>query len=305
MRAKVLSMLMAIAEKDTSMVLLTGDLGFGLFEPFIEKFPEQFFNLGIAEQNMIGVAAGLALSGKSVFVYSIGNFPSFRCLEQIRNDLCYHNLNVNIIALGGGFNYGGLGMSHHATEDLSVMRAIPNLTVVAPSNANDAATAVSLLHKTPGPSYLRLEKCGINSFTDQKLFIGKATHINKGEDCCIVATGSIAKEAVEAAKQLKNEQNIDCQVIDMHTIKPMDVEQCELLIKNHKLIITLEENSIIGGLYGAIAEVAARIQSNCLIVPMGIKDHYSHIVGDQQFLRNYYQLNSQAIVDLITSKIKT
>lgn len=304
MRTSVLHSLMDIAKQDPSMILITGDLGFGLFEPFIALYPQQFLNLGIAEQNMIGVAAGLALSGKKVFVYSIGNFPSFRCLEQIRNDLCYHNLNVNIIALGGGYNYGGLGMSHHATEDLSIMRSLPNITVVAPSNANDAGQAILALYERTGPSYLRLEKCNVESYSDKNFEVGKANTIYEGIDCCIIAIGGITSEAMLAAKKLSKEQNIYCSVIDMHTLKPLDKVTCVALTKKYKVIITVEENTLLGGLYGAIAEVIASLNINCQLIPIGINDHYSSIVGDQAYLRSYYNIDNQAIYKTTLTHLK-
>ncbi len=304
MRTSVLQSLMDIAKKDPSMILITGDLGFGLFEPFIDQYPEQFLNLGIAEQNMIGVAAGLALSGKKVFVYSIGNFPSFRCLEQIRNDLCYHNLNVNIVALGGGYNYGGLGMSHHATEDLSIMRALPNMTVVAPSNAYDASKATRSLYEKVGPSYLRLEKCHARSYPGKGFEMEKANTINEGLDCCIIAIGSITGEAMLAASNLSKEQGIYCNVIDMHTLKPLDIKACVKLAQKYKTIITVEENTLIGGLYSAIAEVLAPLNINCQLIPIGIKDHYSSIVGDQEFLRNYYNIDNKTIYQTVLTHFK-
>ena len=146
MRDAFMNALFDLAELDSDVMLLTGDLGFGVFEEFEEKHPSQYLNVGVAEQNMIGIATGLALEGKKIFVYSIGNFPTLRCLEQIRNDACYHMLNINIIASGGGFSYGGLGMSHHATEDLSIMRALPDMSVVAPATAWEAGEAIMGLY---------------------------------------------------------------------------------------------------------------------------------------------------------------
>ena len=151
---------MDIAEKDKNVVLITGDLGFGVLKPFWEKFPDQFINAGIAEQDMTGFAAGMALCGKTVFTYSIGNFPTLRCIEQIRNDCAYHNANVKIVCVGGGFTYGPLGMSHHATEDIAVMRAMPDVTVFAPGDAAEAAACTKAMYETPGTCYLRLGRGG-------------------------------------------------------------------------------------------------------------------------------------------------
>ena len=158
MRDTFIEQLTKIARNDPNVLLLTGDLGFGVFENFRKEYPKQFLNVGVAEQNMSMIAAGLALKGKRVFTYSIGNFPTLRCLEQIRNDICYHDLNVTIVSIGGGFSYGALGMSHHATEDLSIMRALPNITCVAPSSLEETKDATFQLYKKKGPSYLRLDK---------------------------------------------------------------------------------------------------------------------------------------------------
>ncbi len=304
MRNSVVNALSSLAENDPDLILISGDLGFGVFEDFIDRFPKQFFNLGIGEQNMIGVAAGLALSGKSVFVYSIGNFPSFRCLEQIRNDICYHQLNVNILALGGGFNYGGLGMTHHATEDLSIMRALPNMTLVAPSNGNDAAGAVLALHNTPGASYLRLEKTELNLEHESHFCLGRARLLRKGDDCCIISTGGIVSEALQAA-MLLSEQNIKCEVVDLHTLKPLDTEFLKEIFLKHKFIFTVEENTLIGGLYGAVSEYLVSLSCRCRLRGIGLNDLYSSIVGEQSYLRKHYNLDRDSIVELIKQQLST
>src|SRR5436189_1736405 len=156
MRLSFIQSLCEAAERDGRVHLLTADLGYSVVEPFARAFPRRFTNVGVAEQNLIGVAAGLALCGKVAFVYSIANFPTLRCLEQIRNDVCYHDASVKIVAVGGGFAYGALGMSHHATEDLAVMRAIPRMTVVAPGDPVEAELATRAIAASPGPCYLRL-----------------------------------------------------------------------------------------------------------------------------------------------------
>ncbi len=296
MREAMLVKLSALAAMDRSVVLLTGDLGFGVFDKFEVKFPGQYFNAGIGEQNMIGMAAGLALDGKKIFVYSIGNFPTLRCLEQIRNDLCYHELNVNIIAQGGGFNYGGLGMSHHATEDLSIMRALPGITIVAPSNKSDAAEAVDQLYRNSGTSYLRLEKSQCQSRPGESFVLGKAKCIREGDDITFIAIGGIVSEACSAALKL-NEIGINCRVIDMHTLKPLDEEIIVKAANETGKIITIEENTVTGGLFGAVAEVAANRHLDVTISAIGMKDCYSSIVGEQNYLRKYYEMNDEAIFE--------
>src|ERR1700674_158007 len=160
MRAAFFRALMDVASNDQRITLIVGDLGFGVVEPFAKQFPAQFLNAGVAEQNMTGVAAGMALMGRVVFTYSIANFPTLRCLEQIRNDVCYHRANVKIVALGGGFAYGALGMTHHATEDLAILRALPEMTVIAPGDPIETVHATRAIASTPGPVYLRLGRAG-------------------------------------------------------------------------------------------------------------------------------------------------
>ena len=196
MRDNFISALINLAENDKDIVLLTGDLGFGVFEKFESSFPGQYFNVGVAEQNMIGLATGLALEGKKVITYSIGNFGILRCLEQIRNDACYHDANITIIANGGGFSYGSLGMSHHTTEDLAILRALPNISVVAPCTANEAGEAITAMIMNGGTGYLRLDKTGAkNCFSNDSFVIGKSRRYKEGKDITLIATGSILGEA--------------------------------------------------------------------------------------------------------------
>ena len=194
MREAMMAAFMEIAEKDPNFMLLTGDLGFSVFEQFEERFPKQFINVGVSEQNMIGVASGLAAEKKKVFVYSIGNFASLRCLEQIRNDACYHELNVNIIGMGGGFNYGPLGMTHHATEDLSVMQSIPGLSVIAPTNSSEAYCLIKQAVSHPYPTYFRLEKMDDDSPYDSEARIGRLSCSQIGdEEVLLISVGAIVQ----------------------------------------------------------------------------------------------------------------
>ena len=163
---------MKLAERDSRVFLVVGDLGFGVTEPFAKRFPKRYLNAGVAEQNMTGIAAGLALSGKIVFTYSIANFPILRCLEQIRNDVCYHHANVKVVAVGGGFAYGSLGATHHATEDLAIMRALPEMSVVAPGDPEEAAAATEAVAAHDGPCYLRLDERANRKFIPGKLIFG-------------------------------------------------------------------------------------------------------------------------------------
>lgn len=225
MRSAFVRSLMALAEEDKRVCLVTGDLGFGVVEPFAAKFPSQFVNAGVAEQNMTGIAAGMALCGKVVFTYSIANFPTLRCLEQIRNDACYHNADVKIVSVGGGLAYGALGASHHATEDIAVMRALPGMTVVAPGDPIEAETATRALVARAGPAYLRLGRSGEplvhSDYVDFQ--IGKAVRVTDGDDVTLIATGTMLHATTQAAARLARE-GIAARVLSMHTIKPLDVE---------------------------------------------------------------------------------
>ncbi len=303
MRNLMLEALIDLAREDKDLVLLTGDLGFGVFEGFAEEFPDQFFNIGIAEQNMMGVAAGLALEGKKVFAYSIGNFPTFRCLEQIRNDLAYHELNVNIICQGGGFNYGGLGMSHHATEDLAIMRALPAVTVVVPYCPEEAKQAVYALYNNSGVGYLRIEKSSISD-TTTSFSLSQATELVAGDDISLVSCGGIVDEALAAAKELKA-SGISCRVINMSTLKPFDSGIIIRAAKETGLIITLEEHNKIGGLGSAVAEVVAEEGLGVKVRRIGMDDSYSSVVGDQAYLRQYYGMNCETIVNIAKDLIGT
>jgi len=302
MRDHVVGRLTQLALDDPRIVLITGDLGFGVLDEYRQKCPDQFINAGVAEQNMTSVAAGMALEGMIVFTYSIGNFPTLRCLEQIRNDVCYHDANVNIIAIGGGFSYGQLGMSHHATEDLSIMRALPNMKVYAPTDPWQAEFVVDELVTTPGPAYLRVDKsnaglaqprCG--GFTS-----GVARVLRKGSDITIISTGGIVAECVEAARILER-SGTSVQLIEMATVKPLDCDAVVSAVTASSLIVTVEEHSIVGGLGGAVAEVMAEIGGNTPLIRIGLPDVYSSIVGSQEFLRAAYGMDSSAIVERVES----
>ena len=293
--------LFELANDNQDVVLITGDLGFGLFEDFADKFPNQFINIGIAEQNMIGVATGLALEGKIVFVYSIGNFPTLRCLEQIRNDACYHNLNINIICMGAGFSYGALGMSHHATEDIAIMRSLPGVTVISPSTEDEAYFSTIELSKRNSVGYLRLDKSKVSKRKKLKseLEIGKGNILKDGSDYEIIACGGIVEEALSAADDL-DKNNISCKVVSMHTIKPIDNALIQDCVKNSKGIISLEEGNIAGGLGSSILEACLKNGKFPLKMKMlGIDDKYISVVGSQEYLRDFSGISKKFIVSTI------
>lgn len=304
MRDHFIKALHELADEDPKILLVTGDLGFGVFNEFREKKAEQFINAGVAEQNMTQIATGMALEGYKVFTYSIANFPTLRCLEQIRNDAAYHNANVNIISIGGGFSYGQLGISHHATEDLAIMRSLPDVTSIAPCGLWETIEATKAISKIPGTCYLRLDKDhGDDSPTceNETFQVGKARILREGADCTIVVCGGILSEAQCAADKLSEDHGIETRIISMHTIQPFDAKAVIDAAKETGAIITLEEHTINGGLGGATAEALLDAGSTPKrFLRIALEDGFSSIVGTQSYLRNVYRLNSKAIVERIT-----
>lgn len=298
MRNSVINEVDKLAALDERICLITADLGYGVLDTFATNYPKRFFNIGISEQSMTSVAAGMALDGQVVFTYSIGNFPTLRCLEQIRNDVCYHNVNVKIIAVGGGFAYGQLGMSHHATEDIAVMRSLPNMRVIVPADLSEAVAAVREAYSTDGPCYLRLGRGGEENLHDEiSIFdIKHAIQIYSGNRVNILVVGSLLAEARKAADIL-NQQGISTGLYSMPCVKPIDVETIKTIALNSKLIVTMEEHNVLGGFGGAVAEVISGIQGNrAMLVRIGLQDEYTSIVGDQDYLRNYYKMSAEKVV---------
>ncbi len=302
MRDSFVHTLIELAKADPSIELLTGDLGFGVLKPYWESVPDQFLNVGIAEQNMASVAAGMALTGKTVFTYSIGNFPTLRCLEQIRNDCAYHHANVKIVCVGGGFVYGSLGMSHHATEDLAIMRALPDVVVMAPGDPEEAITATRLIARYPGTCYLRLGRGGEarvhEPLDDYQL--GQALCIRRSNPeakvrIALLSTGGILDEACAAAETLAA-QGLGLEQYSFPTVKPLDANLIRQLSQRCNLIVTVEEHNILGGFGSAVAEVMAECASSSRLLRIGIQDLYSVCVGSQKYLREQYGLDAASIV---------
>jgi transketolase len=304
MRDAFIQELTLLAESDSDVVLITGDLGFGVFDDFSLRFPKQFLNVGVSEQNLMMVSAGMALEGKKVYAYSIGNFPTQRCLEQIRNDICYHDLNVTIIGMGGGFSYGQLGMSHHATEDISIIRALPNILVLAPTSSFEVRGAIKSLYKFKGPAYLRLDKSQYRDYSESLNFsLGNANTLREGASVSLICAGGIMEEVIKAADELSVE-GINCRVISMHTIKPIDEKSIKLASEETGGIISIEENTIIGGLGSAISECCLESDYHPgFFKRIGLKDCYSSVVGDQNYLRSYYEIDSKSIKRMIKKEI--
>lgn len=298
MRDTFVRTLVELAKEDRNIELVTGDLGFGVLKPFWESVPDQFTNAGIAEQNMTSVAAGMALTGKTVFTYSIGNFPTLRCLEQIRNDCAYHNANVKVVCIGGGFVYGSLGMSHHATEDIAILRALPNIVVMAPADLVEAEECTKALAKYNGTAYLRLGRGGEKRIHGklENFEIGKAIKVNDGKRVAIFSTGAIFEEVKEAYDSLIKE-GYEPAVYTFPTVKPIDKTTIEDVARNFELIVTCEEHNIVGGFGSAVAEVISEMHDKkARLIRIGLNDEYSIRVGNQKYLREQYGIDSSSIV---------
>lgn len=305
MRDTFVRTLIALAKENPNIELITGDLGFGVLKPFWERLPDQFINAGIAEQNMTSAAAGMALEGKTVFTYSIGNFPTLRCLEQIRNDCAYHGANVKIVCVGGGFVYGSLGMSHHATEDIAVMRALPGVAVLCPGDLVEAEEATKAIAKYPGTCYLRLGRGGEKRIHDHidNFEIGKAIKIHDGEKIAIFSTGAIFEEVADAEAILA-EHDIYPAVYTFPTVKPIDRAVIARCAADFDMIVTAEEHNIVGGFGSAVAEVLAELPERARLLRIGIHDTYSSIVGSQKYLRSQFGLDSGGIATQVLEALK-
>lgn len=300
MRTAFIKTLEKLAAIDNRIFLIVGDLGFGVTNSFSDNLPKQFLNSGIAEQNMTGIAAGMAMTGKTVVTYSIANFPTIRPYEQIRNDVCYHNANVKIVAVGGGFCYGALGPTHFATEDLAVMRVLPNITVLAPGDPWEASAATEAMINHNGPVYLRLGRAG-EPFVHKgevDFKIGKAIKIKEGRDVTIFAIGGMVYNSLKASEILEK-KGISVRLISMGSLKPLDEECIINAAKNTKAIITVEEHSIIGGLGSAVAEVLCESGLNVPFKRLGIPSEFPERVGDQEWFITKYKLTDEGIVNSI------
>lgn len=291
------------AREDKRLMLVTGDLGFGVLTDFASDFPNQYINAGVAEQNMTGLATGLALEGKIVFTYSIGNFPTLRCLEQIRNDAAYHDANVKVVSIGGGFSYGALGMSHHATEDLAIMRAIPQVAVFSPGCMWEVEQVTTALVGMEGTGFLRLDKssAGVTTELDPEFSVGVPRHLAKGTDVTIVTTGGELAEVLAAAEQLAP-KGIGCDVFSCHTIKPFLPEKIFESIEKTGCLVVVEEHIVSGGLAGLLAEecLEAAVLPKTFI-RIGIRGGFCSVVGSQDYLRRQYGLDSKSIIETVQS----
>jgi transketolase len=302
MRNAFISKLFELAQKDKDIVLLTADIGYGVLDQFFSELPGQIINCGISEANMTGVAAGLSLRDKKCFTYTIIPFLTMRCLEQIRVDICIQNLNVKIVGVGGGFAYGELGPTHHAIEDISLLRSLPNMTVLVPADPCETSCIVESLHEVDGPVYIRLGKSGEKNVNElpKGFSLGKVKVVKSGSDVTLISCGPILNRALNVSKRLEAD-GILVELISINTIKPLDNDLILGSLEKTGKIISVEEHSIVGGLGSAIAELIAESNITCSdFVRLGIRDTYTFEVGDQDYLLDYEGLSEEAIYKQVT-----
>ncbi len=304
MRSEIISSIHQFMQQDSSVYFLTGDLGYHVLEDIEKEFPKRFMNIGIAEQNMMGIASGLALSGKKVFVYSIIPFVTMRCFEQIRNDIAYHNLDIAILGVGAGLSYGILSNTHFALEDVAILRVLPNMHIFSPADGLEAKLGMPHLFDIHGPKYVRIGKREEPKVYSEpyKFQFGKAHELSQGNDIAIFTTGPITYEVLQALKLLK-QQGISTQCLNIHTIKPLDTTSILQASKNKKLLVTIEEHGKIGGLGSAVAEVVSAQGTNTPLLRIGVEDKLLDYVGSQHYLRTQLQIDAEGIFTTIQKHI--
>ncbi|MBM3886924.1 1-deoxy-D-xylulose-5-phosphate synthase [Candidatus Dependentiae bacterium] len=298
MRTAFMQTLIKMAEQDPNLYLIVGDVGFSVIEEFQQKFHQRYINAGVAEQSMIGLAAGLAIAGKNVFVYSIVPFVTMRCFEQIRNDLCYQYLPVKIVGNGGGLDYGSLGATHHAIEDIAIMRSLPHMTVLAPGSSQETRALTQELSHYKGPAYLRLSRSenNIPYRLNAPITIGTSIIIIPHDTCLLVTTGNTLDLGYDICKSLK-EESIALGLVSVPTIKPLNLSW---LSNNVATLFTLEEHNTHGGFGEAIgAYLAQSFDKKIFFKSFAIEDKYCHEAGKSEFLRNKVSLNRTSIIHQI------
>lgn len=294
-----------LAGEDSRIVLLSGDIGNRLFNKFREQAPDRFYNCGVAEANMMGTAAGLAMSGLRPVAYTITPFITTRCLEQIKLDVCYQKLPVVFVAVGAGLSYASLGPTHHSFEDLAILRVLPNLAVVCPADPWEVRAALRAALHRPGPVYLRLGKKGEAAIhaAPPEFGIGCAIVLRHGKDVGILATGNLVAEALAVADLLEA-QGVACMVVDFHTVKPLDEKVLHTVFSDTRLVATMEEHSLIGGFGSAVAEwLADHAPFPTGLVRFGMRDEFLHQAGNQKFARRYFGLDAEAVAARIAAKL--
>ena len=298
MRNAYISALHQLSKTNENILALVADNGTIVYDKYREDFPDRFINFGISEANMVSVAAGLASCGKIPFAYTISNFLTFRAYEQIRNDVCMQKMNVKIVGIGVGFVYSYLGPTHHGTEDIAVMRVLPEMTIFSPSDPSETVKATNAAAQLVGPVYLRLTTGGTPKIyeDDYEFEVGKGVTLRDGSDIAIIATGSIVHEVVQAANELEK-LGISVRLINIHTIKPIDREIIIKAARETQVILTVEEHSITGGLGSCVAEVLG--EENCIFRSfkrLGLNDVFAQGYGNYQEMKALNGLSKDDIV---------
>jgi len=302
MRNAFSSALVTAAQSDPRILLLTGDHGYALFDEFRKVCPDQYINAGVAEQNMVGVAAGLAKGGFRPIVYGLSAFVPMRVIEQIKLDICYEELPVIFIGDGAGVVYSGLGSSHQSTEDIAALRAIPNIKILSPADHYEMAQCMELALRSLHPVYIRMGKANLPSIhsAQPNFQLGELCQIKGGHNqICFIATGSMVSTTITVSEKFN-----DVAVWSAPSIKPLNIDQVVKIAQSHQLIITLEEHSIFGGLGSAIAEIAAEYAPT-KVCRIGIQDRFSKFCGSYQYLMQEHKLDIESVTSQIFLALKT
>lgn len=300
MRNAFAEVLTTLAQEDKRLVLLSGDIGNKLFDKFKQIDPARFYNCGVAEANMMGVAAGMALSGLRPVIYTITPFTTTRCFEQIRVDVCYHQAPVVIVGTGSGLSYAELGPTHHSLEDMAILRTLPGMCVLAPCDATELDLMLRAALQQDRPVYIRIGKKGEPAIHAERpeLRIGEALVVREGTDLALLSAGIVMPEVLKAAELLR-EQGISAEVASFHTIKPLDGAYLQQATRRFKLLVTVEEHGLIGGLGGAVAEWRAEQNADIPQLSIGTPDQFMHEIGSQQYAQAKYGL----VADKIAAKV--
>ncbi|MBD3387528.1 MAG: hypothetical protein GF416_00750 [Candidatus Altiarchaeales archaeon] len=304
MRDAFIDSLIGLAEEDDRIHLITADFGYSVLEKFQEKFPERFLNVGIAEQNMIGFATGLALMGKNAYVYTQIPFLTLRCLDQVRNDLCYQGVGVKMIGLGSGYCYGTLGVTHHAIEDIGILRSLPNIVIISPGDPIETEKAVTATKDSDQPVYIRIARRGEPAINPANLDfkVGKANVVAEGDDTILYSTGDMLQTAMEV-REILSGRGFSCGVVSMHTLKPFDTANVLDAGSRFDQIFSVEEHNVIGGLGSALAEAISGEGCNASLTRFGVPDEYVTPLGKQDYIRRSIGLDAGYIAGRINESL--
>lgn len=297
--------LTALAADEPRLVALMADIGNHLFDDYRERYPKRFYNCGVAEANMISVAAGMAASGLRPVCYTITPFVTSRCLEQIRVDVCYHNVPVVIVGTGAGLSYASLGATHHSCEDIAMMRALPGLKVLCPADSMEVRACLRAALKEPGPVYMRIGKKGEPAIHAEvpDITLGKSLVIKGGRDVCLLNAGFTLPIALEAANMLEK-RGVSTEVASFHTVKPLDEGYLDEAFGKFRLVVTIEEHSLIGGFGAAVAEWCSnRRAPRAPLLRFGTRDEFLHFAADQDYARDFFGLTSDNIATRVAQEL--